>query len=1109
MAKRFQLTCLGLPELRTADGKVVRIRVKKHLALLVYLAIERRGSHSRARLVELFWSGVQPKRGRHSCATALSVLRNIFGKTAFATARDVVRFHPADLALDLDILQKGEVVGPDGEAVIDVDGFLRGFELDDCPEWDLWKEREHSNRMPAIHAGLLTLIDHGRRRGSHEEIMQRAERLLALDHLAEEAVRAKMEALALVGDRFSALRVFDEWKELLASELRAEPSGLVEGMASQLRKRGWEPKEPNPIPAVPAEQWRDRKFVGRRAEYRVLYETWEAVHQFEPRYFLIAGDSGVGKTTLAQRLVTAAGMEGASVSRVQCYQMEQRIPFAMIGGLVTGLLGRPGLAATAPEALAEIARLVPGVKAHFPNLPQPKQGEGESARLLFAEGVLDLLTAVMEERPLLLVVDDIHNADEASLAVLHLVMRRLKEGRLLTVSTTRPIGYPTAHPGPSFPVFRQPRHDGVTLDPFSDEESHELLLDLVRGGPPPLLPERRALVQASRGFPMALEFLVYDWKTNGNRCLGLALRAMTRELTEAQQSPGDPHIQLVQRLFADLPAPSKQVLLLAAVLGQGLDNLTAYSIVDLNLGQAIQGLSDLTERRVLRDLGNGLEFINEVIRAQIYLRMTAAVRAELHSAIADAALSGRLVHSDFALAWHLMRARRPEDAAPPLLRGSQKALLSGAPHEAILSLASSLADLPAQAYTPAATILVEAYNEIGAWQQAIDIATSIPPASRPPLVDVLLIEARWRLGAVGHAELLAIAEQLLGLSRRRVEAVPKALLLATQIAGSQLDEPLLRKIQVEWEQVETQGPREVALVHTAAAMSSYYCRDLSGAQRHAQLALEVVRSIGAADASVVNLTIGLAVVHAAQANYDEARERAKEAILDAKRLGNDLLEIQASGTAALACLRLGLYGEVISIAAAVEGRKELFQLPSAQVNAANLYYSLCCALISIGRKEAAIEALASSIIADPERGQSSWFQQVLVLFKADIYWLAGQRARAIRIADGAVSGPDHQALSRGIAGAFIRWTAVTGSGQPEDFTQLRLLQAFERRWELDSVDRLEVLLAVSLRMRLCDPAIAARAESEAALAAADLPQATVAFIEELFGYRLDRRATYG
>ena len=633
MAKRFVLTCLGHPELRTAEGKVVRIRVKKHLALLVYLAVERRQGHSRSRLVDLFWGRVQPERGRHSCATALSFLRGIFGKTAFTATRDQVRFHPAELALDLDPLAKGEIIGPDGEAVIDVDGFLRGFELDDCPEWSLWKEREHSHRMPAIHAGLLTLIDHGRRRGSHEEIMRRAERLLALDHLAEEGVRAKMEALALVGDRFSALRVFDEWKEQLAGELRAEPSGLVEGMASQLRKRGWEPKEPNPIPAVPAEQWRDRKFVGRRAEYRVLYETWEAVHQFEPRYLLIAGDSGVGKTTLAQRLVTAAGMEGASVSRVQCYQMEQRIPFAAIGGLVTGLLGRPGLAATSPEALAEVGRLVPGVKAHFPHLPPPKQGEGESARLLFAEGVIDLLTAVMEERPLLLVVDDIHNADEASLAVLHLVMRRLPKGRGLVVVTARLdaiLGTPAERFSES---GGQLRIDRLVLDVMPDDESDELLeslLDVSRQLP--TRTERRALVSASRGFPMALELLAQDWGTNGPNCAALALRAITVDLRLVPPAGGnDPFARLVDRILAEISPPARQVLSVAAVLGNRLNDVRLYAIADLSLRGIMEGLSELVSRRVLRDMGGTLEFPNELLRAHAYRSVPKGIRIELHS----------------------------------------------------------------------------------------------------------------------------------------------------------------------------------------------------------------------------------------------------------------------------------------------------------------------------------------------------------------------------------------------------------------------------------------------------------------------------------------------
>src|ERR1043165_2468306 len=55
MAPPFFLTTLGLPELRGPDGNVVRFRVRKHLALLVYLAVERRRGHDRSRLVQLFW----------------------------------------------------------------------------------------------------------------------------------------------------------------------------------------------------------------------------------------------------------------------------------------------------------------------------------------------------------------------------------------------------------------------------------------------------------------------------------------------------------------------------------------------------------------------------------------------------------------------------------------------------------------------------------------------------------------------------------------------------------------------------------------------------------------------------------------------------------------------------------------------------------------------------------------------------------------------------------------------------------------------------------------------------------------------------------------------
>src|SRR5437867_7377399 len=165
MPPAFFLKCLGLPELRRPDGGVVRFKVRKHLALLVYLAAERR-QQERTRLISLLWPGVPSRQGRQSLATALSFLRSALGRGAFPGDRDWVRFVPAGLVLDLDRLGAGEVLGSEHEPPLDVDGFLTGFEVPQAPEYDLWREREHARPLPSSHAGLPPLIDHATRPGS-------------------------------------------------------------------------------------------------------------------------------------------------------------------------------------------------------------------------------------------------------------------------------------------------------------------------------------------------------------------------------------------------------------------------------------------------------------------------------------------------------------------------------------------------------------------------------------------------------------------------------------------------------------------------------------------------------------------------------------------------------------------------------------------------------------------------------------------------------------------------------------------------------------------------------------------------------------------------------
>src|SRR5262249_9945131 len=190
---------------------------------------------------------------------------------ALQTTREQVLLTPGHLTLDLDRLLAGDILGTEVTSPLDVANFLDGFDIPDAGEFALWKDRQQARLLPAIKDALVMLIDRCRRRGNSRQIEQLADRMLTLDELSEEAIRAKMEARAYAGDRVGALKIYEEWKGRLSGELRAAPSDLLEGMATRLRRRGWERTPIAEIPSAPVDQSRGRPFIGRTSEHRVVY----------------------------------------------------------------------------------------------------------------------------------------------------------------------------------------------------------------------------------------------------------------------------------------------------------------------------------------------------------------------------------------------------------------------------------------------------------------------------------------------------------------------------------------------------------------------------------------------------------------------------------------------------------------------------------------------------------------------------------------------------------------------------------------------------------------------------------------------------------------------
>ncbi len=1035
---RFQLRTLGEPALLSVGDRTVRLRTRKELALVCYLAVET-GWHTRDALAELLWPDRPHKESRHSLATALSALRGKLGREVLESEHERVRIRPGSLSLDIDRLLAGDILGSDTEVPLDVDGFLEGFEVPDVVPFAHWRDGERARLMPHVLDALVLLLDRCRRRGDFRQIEHLALRLQRFEPLSEHAVRARMEARALSGDRLTALRLFEQWKAELAHQLQAAPSELVEGMAIRLRRRGWEQAGTADVPTVRTDHWKDRPFVGRAREYRALYEAWESAQRCEPAHRLLLGDSGIGKSTLVDRMTTAAGLEGATVARVQCHEAEREIPYAMVSGLIAQLTDRPGASAAPPEALAELAQTIPEVRRRFPVLPPPLETHGDAARIRFTESTHALVTVLAEEHPVILVVDDVHHADDVSLAVLHRVIRLAERQAVLVIFLAREG---ELHQSPQAARLREQGASlGITqmsVVPLSREECGELLDGIVlRGLPEVPPPVRRTLLTAAAGYPLVLELLVEDWAEGGEGSMVMSLDAVIAD-PGRPKAPTDAYRLVVERLMAHLDPTTRRVLEVAAVLGPHLGETGLYAAADLKMGAVMSGMSRLCDLRLLREQDGRVEFANDLVRGHVYMRVAGPVRRRLHSLFADALLQRAESGDeslDFAIAWHAMRSRREEQATSHLLQGGRSAIRRGAVHEAEVRLTSALGALSGMQRTEASLLLAELLQEQGRYSESV-AALNRDQAAR----DSLHGEALWRIADIHTAshtpETLTTVwdwarPKLMDRLAPRNAAL-SLLRLAANIVYSGRDTGLPHRIQQTLHCMPHEqwaGDDDIEL-RTQMAYVDFFAVDpeaniwIARERTLSQLIELLERSDyrNVANIRNVRLLAGAGLMHRGLGRYEQALPFLRHAFVLATQL-------EHAGRIATTSTHLATFGMETGdtdmqrefAERALAGEPDRGVIPLAQ------YYG-GMALAATGSHRRALD-VADQLVAWAHSTYDSEAQLAL-LHAADIYWLCSRQAPAYRTASRAMAINDGAPLYRTVVGPFSRWAALLLRADP-------------------------------------------------------------------------------
>jgi tetratricopeptide (TPR) repeat protein len=323
------------------------------------------------------------------------------------------------------------------------------------------------------------------------------------------------------------------------------------------------------------------------------------------------------------------------------------------------------------------------------------------------------------------------------------------------------------------------------------------------------------------------------------------------------------------------------------------------------------------------------------------------------------------------------------------------------------------------------------------------------------------------LGLLPREEATVLVRDFITSLRNRHTNVgrARAALVSVRIAKDLSDISLLDQLQNVLTRLPTDSfePRERAILLIAQAMNAFHRRDMITSNRAASTACELLRQTGGENSTLASITMGLGVIAMAEGDYVRAIPPLKLAAEVAKRLGNESVAVTAAGNLAACYYRIGSYDAQKEWALIARRSHSEWTESFDGVKSAWL---LGMALAHLGDTQEAREALGL-IHSEITHCGAGWEVQFGWFFCADLLWLLGEKAQAMKAASKAIAQAGRPA-SLGLTGHFSRWSALVAARDGSCKEQLEILLGLrQRRDYLDSLDRAELdCSVVYLRKKL-------------------------------------------
>lgn len=451
------------------------------------MVLEARRPHRREALTALLWSEFPEDNARASLRQALSHLRDALGQTLRVDRAMVELTEPPTC----DVLEFTRLASEDPGAAlsIDIPAFLANLTIRNCPVFEEWADVKRQDLLEAYRVVARDRSRDAIARRSWREARSLAERWIAVDSLSDDAVAALVESRYMEGDREGALAVYRRHVEHMQTDAQRPPSRSLAALASRL-----ESSAPSRSAARLTTYRRevapplDASLVAREAEWNALKSAWDAVlASGDSRVVLIEGDPGAGKTRLAEDFLRSVTARGGVVLKGRAYDAQAGVPLGTAIEVLRSALDAPGLAGVDPEWLADVSRVLPELRRRFPGLPDKTNAASIADGWRLFEAVAQVLLAIADESPIAILLDDLQWCDADSCGLIHFLVRRLSDARVLWCATLT-VGEmerdsPAARLGRALRAGHRP--DVLQLAPLSADEVLRVIRDAGRLGDEP------------------------------------------------------------------------------------------------------------------------------------------------------------------------------------------------------------------------------------------------------------------------------------------------------------------------------------------------------------------------------------------------------------------------------------------------------------------------------------------------------------------------------------------------------------------------------------------------------------------------------------------------